>query len=243
MQNKQQYALPQENMLNLEIVGHGSVRLICSNDALHELIVGFLFNEGLISDLQQLKRLEISETSAVAWIDVDKVSLKTIRTSGLGSPILEGGVWRNSVLNDNYQEICWGIKNIFSQDYIYSCIPLMQKLAIEYGKTGGIHCSALFDNEKLLAAYEDIGRHNTLDKIAGKCLMNHISSEDTLLITSGRISSEMVRKAFRMGVSVIASYSTPTQSAYDMAIDAGMTLIGYLKKDSMRLFCGEERIV
>ena len=119
---------------------------------------------------------------------------------------------------------------------------MVDSCAVRYATTGGIHCSALFDDKSLLAIQEDISRHSTLDKLAGYCIRKEISMEDTLLITSGRISSDMVFKAGKLGASVIASYSTASQQAYEEACKAGITLIAYLGKAKECICCGEERI-
>ncbi len=79
--------------------------------------------------------------------------------------------------------------------------------AREYAATRGTHCSALFCRDDMVALYEDIGRHNTFDKLAGHCLTRGIDATGFLLATTGRVSSEMLRKAARLGVGTVASLS------------------------------------
>lgn len=118
----------------------------------------------------------------------------------------------------------------------------MSKRSARYAATVGMHASALFGTEKLFHFCEDIGRHNTLDKLTGKCLLCGEFPEDALLTVTGRISEDMVKKAGRIGVSVIASYTTATKQALTLAERLGITLIGYLQKSSRTVYRMEERI-
>jgi len=105
-----------------------------------------------------------------------------------------------------------------------------------------MHCTALFSDEKLLMFYEDIGRHNSFDKITGRCLMDGTDARDCLLITTGRVSEDMVKKAAGLGISVIASHSTPTDKALELAENCGITLIGYIRREKLNIYCGGERL-
>jgi len=112
-----------------------------------------------------------------------------------------------------------------------------------YRETGGVHTSALSDGEKILIVAEDIGRHNTLDKIAGRCLMENIWPDERILLTTGRISSEMLQKAARLGADAVISRTAPSSLAVEMAESLGITLIGYARRDRFNVYAHEERIV
>ena len=111
-----------------------------------------------------------------------------------------------------------------------------------YRETGGVHTSALSDGENVLLSAEDIGRHNTLDKIAGLCLMNGIESENKILITTGRISSEMLQKAARLQVPILISRTSPSSLSIEMAERYGITLIGYARRDRFNVYTSGERV-
>ena len=89
---------------------------------------------------------------------------------------------------------------------------------------------------------EDIGRHNTLDKIAGKILLDRIELNNRILLTTGRISSEMIQKASRIGASIVISYTSPSSLSLDAAQHMGITLIGYARRNQFRLYTHPERI-
>lgn len=228
--------LPQEHTLWLEIVGITSVGLVCTDESLRELIIGYAYNERLVDRAQDIEELVLEPEHGKARVILSgsgDIPSRQIRPSGLGGHNL-------CASTDLPQR---KLNNRYSIEYIRGCARTMDGQAVKYAQTGGMHCSALFDPRSMLSMFEDVGRHNTLDKLAGDCLLKRIPSEDTLLITSGRISSDMVRKGVRLGASVIASYSTPTQKAYEMAQKAGVTLIGYLNKEKPQILCGRERIL
>jgi FdhD protein len=107
---------------------------------------------------------------------------------------------------------------------------------------GGTHTAGLSDGERLLAVCEDIGRHNTIDKLCGACLQAGLSSRGRLLLCTGRISSDMLRKAARMGCPVVASRTTPTSMAVELAQAWKITLAGYVRGQSISVFTYPHRI-
>jgi len=111
-----------------------------------------------------------------------------------------------------------------------------------YRLSGGVHTSALSDTKNLLVVAEDIGRHNTLDKIQGECLMRGLSTRDLLLLTTGRISSEMLLKAAKVQVPVVVSRHSPTGSAVSLAHDLGIALVGRARGGRLAVYSHPERL-
>ena len=95
----------------------------------------------------------------------------------------------------------------------------------QYRSHGGIHSAAIGDREGLLLHAEDIGRHNCLDRLAGEAWFKNIDLQDKMLVTSGRVSTEMVAKASRLGIGLIASRTSPTDRAIELCQQAGITLV------------------
>jgi FdhD protein len=109
--------------------------------------------------------------------------------------------------------------------------------------TGGTHISALADSENILFRMEDIGRHNTLDKIIGKALKEKVNLDNKIILTSGRISSEMIIKVLRQGIPFLVSRSAPTDQAINTAVERGLTLIGFCRGRRMNIYSGADRII
>jgi FdhD protein len=111
-----------------------------------------------------------------------------------------------------------------------------------YRECRGVHTSALGDGTHLLALAEDVGRHNTLDKIRGDCMMRGIPTRDSVLLSTGRISSEMMTKAAKMQVPIVVSRTSPTYLALELARAWNITLVGYAHAGEILVYCGMERI-
>lgn len=226
--------LPEEYLLRLEINDRKRVTLVCTGEALEELVTGYLFNEAVIANPEQIRSLQIDigKKQACALLENPVFSGEVIRPSGLGGIQLSATApeWRP-------------VERIYTYEMLRRCIQELEQRAVKYLETGGVHCSLLFDGKTIFSLYEDIGRHNTLDKLCGDCLLRGRDARDAMLLTSGRISSDMVRKAARMGVSVIASCSTASDLALELACQANLTLISYAAKPQRSVLCVPERFI
>jgi len=108
---------------------------------------------------------------------------------------------------------------------------------------GGVHAAALCEADgQVIVVCEDVGRHNAVDKAVGHCLLQGIPLDRTMLLCSGRLSYEMVTKAIRVGIPILASISTPTALAVRLADQFGLTVVGYLRADRMTIYTHPERI-
>ena len=156
--------------------------------------------------------------------------------SGTSSPAgVEGGV-TFSDLRDRAEKV----------DSARSVAPeqisrLLQELQSDQ-EIRGMHMAALSDGDRIIAAASDVGRHNAVDKLWGYCLLHDVAAQDQILLSTGRISSEMLGKAARMGVPVVASRTSPTSLAVQLAVAWNVTLVGYVRRESMNVYAGASRI-
>jgi FdhD protein len=217
-----------EQPLTVHVNGERFVTLLCSPFQLEALVVGYLWMEKVIEDLSEITRIDISEVDGRA-----EVTLPTERilTSGCGGGItfrIDPRLFprlRSSV-RVRPQQLAARLKELFGR-------------AVHYQASRGIHGAALADAERLLVVAEDVGRHNAVDKVKGEALLRSIPTTDRVLISTGRISSEMLLKAARMGVPVVASRTSPTEMAVGLAEQLGITVIGYVRPDGLNLYAGD----
>ena len=206
-----------------------------------ELITGYLAAEGIIQKASQIKKIEFknNEKEAHLKLEVD-FNIEKFKQR----KIVLGSSCGSSFVNIEGYELLPKTKN--SQIiYAKKVLALMKKLeekSIYFHKTGGTHISALASPEKIIYSAEDIGRHNTVDKIIGESLLNELNLEDKIFLTSGRISSEMIIKIIRQKIPFLISRSAPTEAALDLALDSNLTLIGFCRGQRMNIYSGANRI-
>lgn len=121
---------------------------------------------------------------------------------------------------------------------------LLSKQAV-FACTGGLHAAGLFSpSGDLLLMREDVGRHNALDKLSGAILYDEdLHPESSILLLSGRVGFELIQKTLRAGIPIIASVGAPSSLAVDLAREAGITLIGFVRRESFNIYAGEERFI
>ena len=213
------------------------ITLLCSPKSLKELTLGFLFSEGFIEDLEVVERIQIDEDKGRAYVYLthrkslnEKLQGKRTITSGCG----KGTVFYNVLDSFKSQKI----ENTLSID-IKDVIQLTKEFNHKselFLNTGGVHSCALCDLDKILYFEEDIGRHNALDKILGRAFIDKLDLSNKLVLTSGRISSEMLIKVAKRGIPAIVSRSAPTSLAIDMAGTLNILLIGFARGQKMNIY-------
>jgi FdhD protein len=229
-----------ETPVSLTVNGQVWTTFMCTPVYLEALMVGFLFNEGVIDSMNEVEDVRICEhgDNVDIWLthDAPKPDSWT-RTSGC-----TGGVTAVASIERPEPVSLSGEFNL-SPGQVNHLVEMLFESQELYRETGGVHTSALSDGDRVILSAEDIGRHNTLDKIAGLCLMEGTWPEKRVLITTGRISSEMLQKAVRMGARVIASRTSPSSLSIELAELWGVTLIGYARRNRFNLYAAPERIL
>jgi FdhD protein len=220
-----------EALVGISINGKHFLNLMCTPCDLDALAVGFIYNEGVINSIDEIKLVEVSQNrcNIDIWLD-HSVKLPEFwqRTSGCN-----GGA--TSVTLDDTDQTTRQVISLIPEKINLLTDQLLSSQNL-YTESGGVHSSALSDGKKILVVMEDIGRHNTLDKISGKCLMETGFPKQSILLTTGRISSEMLQKSARMGVSAIISRTSPSSLSIEFAQKLGICLIGYARKDRFKIY-------
>ena len=131
---------------------------------------------------------------------------------------------------------------LMSLDDIRRLLKTFRNISSLYLETGGVHSAALSDGKEILFFSEDIGRHNAVDKLIGKAFLNGVSVENKILLTSGRVTSEIMTKAGRNRFPILISRAAPSCMAVSYAEDMGITLIGFARGDRMNIYTWPNRI-
>lgn len=230
-------AVIEETSLCLQVNGASWFRLMCSPIHQEELAVGFLYAEGIIEGLDEIKDvyLNLAESCVEVWLASEVVLPKDgSRTTGCG-----GGM--------TFADEDAGLEPVVSNlrvdpDRLMATFNTLQTADSLYAQARGVHSAGLGTQDEILVRREDVGRHNALDKLAGHSILYGVETAGRILYSSGRISSEMLRKGVRMGCPLIASRTSPTSLSVAAAEALGVTLIGYARRGSMRVYTHAERL-
>lgn len=227
-----------ETLVSLYVNGVEMVTFACMPTLQRELALGFLLNEGIIESLAEVGAAYLCAAGACVdvWLHhAARAPSRHILTSGCA-----GGV-----TFDDLQRALPPIESpiTLSIETAIASLKTLQEAAPLHRLTGGTHTSGLFKNGQLVALVEDIGRHNTLDKLRGDCALRGLDTRDSIVVTTGRVSSEMLNKAAHMGCPVIVSRTTPTSLAIHMAQAWNITLIGYVRGNRATVYTGAQRII
>jgi FdhD protein len=206
--------------------------IMCSPVHQEALVRGFLYNEGVIAHTEDIALLQMNATRTVADVFLQTGDFSAPRrftiTSGCGGGIsFQDMAETHPALKSDYRT---------TTETILERIPDLQREAHLYQQVRGVHTAVLADDKGVLFSAEDIGRHNTIDKVAGMALAEGIVTTDKMLLSSGRISSEMATKARHMGIPIVISRTAPTGMAVQLAQAWGMCLIGYARRGSFRVY-------
>ena len=228
---------PEENSVILTVNGEAWLSFSCSPFMLEELAIGFLFNEHIIESDSEVEIVRVCENNKNVDVWLDHVALKPEKwenTSGCA-----GG--KTSMVNkkENYINSDFEVE----PQLIFDLFSLLLSSKEVYKETRGIHCSLLSDGKNSHLIAEDIGRHNTIDKLAGLFLFDKKHSwSQKIILTTGRVSSEMIQKSARLGVPIVVSRTSPTKSSVEFATEHNITLIGYTRRNEFTVYSHPQRI-
>ncbi len=228
-----------EVTLRIHVNGEPLANIACAGIHLKELAVGFLRSEKIITSGKEIENIEMSKRKNCVNVtlkrkeDFLKSSVKNIASSGArGIANIHALVPLN--VPDDF--------NIKTERALGLMDELLNGSAL-HNVTGGTHCSALASRKKIVALREDIGRHNTIDMLGGYALLQKINLSKAIILTTGRISSEIVYKVWNLRIPTIISHSAPTAKAVELSRKANILLIGYVRKGKMNIYSHERRII
>ncbi|MGQ9625570.1 MAG: formate dehydrogenase accessory sulfurtransferase FdhD [Anaerolineae bacterium] len=242
-----------EEPLAIEVNGREIAVLMRLPGQEKELAVGFLLSEGIISDFRAVQMVHHCGQGLPSPDDDFSRNRVQIRVDPAG--LRSDRHWEKArLIRSGCGAVDLAIQDIelppvesdltVKMEVLFGLNSTLRQHQRAYKLAGGVHAAALFlADGHLLTLQEDIGRHNAVDKVLGYCILRGIPLEDKLLLSTGRASYEMVAKAARLGVPLLASTSSPTSLAVDLARQVRCTLVGYLRSKSMNIYTHSWRIL
>ena len=245
-----------ETEYSLFVNGQKLVRLSCTPEDLKELALGRLYTEGLVRNIRQIRSIQIQEEEQTIYVEISENEKQRIeKESGkntenevkslIESREEEPGKkepiqYRNAetTMPEKKQRSegnrIVGFSEIFSAAEVFFSQP-----GELFRETGCAHSCAFWKEREIVCSFEDIGRHNALDKVAGKLLIQEIDPGDGVIFTSGRISADYLKKIIQMGVATVVSRAAVTEAAVLLAEKYGILLLGFVRNHTGNLYAGQ----
>ncbi|OAS18255.1 formate dehydrogenase accessory sulfurtransferase FdhD [Paenibacillus oryzisoli] len=232
-----------ESPLTIVLDGEEFATIVCTPSDIVDMVTGFLASEGMIRFVDQIESLSLEEDRGFAHVKLrhlHQLSRQMVSKRFIGSCC---GKSRQFYFHNDMRTAKTVTTKLSLT--IPQCFHLMSELqaqSADFQLTGGLHNAALCTADELIVTRADIGRHNALDKIYGHILRARISVRNKALAFSGRVSSEVVLKASKIGVGILLSKSAPTDLALRLAHDLGITVVGFIRRDHLSVYTHPERI-
>jgi FdhD protein len=230
--------------LRIFLNGRELVTTLCSPIALDYLAAGILVSEGLLNNKQEIKRLSVDMNEGL--VEVETAEDRQVVSKQFFKPLIASGggkgasSFRVSDLKDDIQvdsnikvsvgEISTLIRNFLDRSSVYKV-------------TRGVHSAAFCDNQRILIFHDDIGRHNAIDKVFGECLLTDITLDKGIIITSGRISSEILLKVAKRKIPILISKAAPTNLGVRLGNSLGITITRFMINKGINIYSHDWRVV
>jgi FdhD protein len=218
----------------------------CSPSQLKELAVGYLLSEDILQSIDEIENVTLNEKENVCRIQlIDDVDLdermKNSRRSTRIIPLIKAST---SPYQRNEKIPVVKSKLSVKAQVILDSINHMNSLAKGFKETGGLHDSAIFKSDGTLVAFsEDVGRHNTVDKVIGMASLNKVDFSQCFMAITGRVPGDMIYKAAKVGLPIVASMAAVLNSGISSAEKANIALVGFVRGKRMNIYTGAERII
>jgi len=227
-----------ESRLRVRINGKDAFSLYCSPIMIKELVVGFIMTEGIINGNWCMETVSISNIGDEIVADVSSTEEPDLSGSTITSGCAGGRTFMSkkalSRIEDQFSISASKLSELYKR---------FQNISPLYRLTGCVHSAALSDGEEILCFAEDIGRHNAVDKVIGYALLEGLDFKGKIMLTSGRITSEVATKCLKWGIPILSSRAAPTELALRIATTGDMTLIGFIRGKRFNIYSAPQRIL
>ena len=225
-----------EKRIKVSVNGKDVLSLYCTPLMIRELVVGMFMTEDIIKGGWCAERMEIHYGKEVL-VDIPAEGEASTEGAVITSGCIGGITFPKRLtlqkIHDSFDIRAEGIKALFRK---------FQNASELYKLTGCVHSAALSNGSEILCLAEDIGRHNAVDKVIGYAILEQIPFKDTIMLASGRLSSEIVSKCARWRIPIVASRTSPTSLAVEIAEESGVTVVGFIRADRLNVYTHPKRI-
>lgn len=232
-----------EDILQIFINKKKTFEMVFSMTQTKALAAGFLFTQGIVREKSDIREIDFFEEKKQCHITLNGQALERLNEFKKGTQIK--GSSGGTLLQNPPAVLSYSLKDTSCITYgqVLSLIQLHWDHSELFHKTGAVHSAGLCDPSKILSYYEDIGRHNALDKLAGDILLSGIDTQDKIATLSCRMSLEIIGKIIKTGIPIVISNAAPTLSAVKLADRAGLTIIGFARGSRFNIYTHKNRIV
>lgn len=230
--------------LTIRLNGREVVTLLCTGKHPEYLAVGFLKSDAFLTSPEQITDLHVHEQDGRILADVktchdpwkNRLMERSI-TSGCG----KGTNFGRNVQTISKRHVGGDVQ--VRPEQILRLVDELHNRSSLYASTRGCHNSSLCTPDEMLLFREDIGRHNAIDMLCGECFLNDISVDDKMIVTTGRVASEILLKVVRIGIPVLVSTAVATSFTVELARKTGVTLVGNVRNGRFWVYNDQDRIL
>ncbi|BCB97265.1 sulfurtransferase FdhD [Dissulfurispira thermophila] len=226
-----------EKRLRVFVNGKEVLSFYCTPIMIRELVVGMFMTENIINGSWCAERMSI-EYGEDILVDIPAEGEVSTNGAVITSGCIGGITFPKRLtiqkIDDQFRIKTSALKELFRR---------FQNASELYKMTGCVHSAGLSDGNEIFCLAEDIGRHNAVDKVIGYAILENIPFEGKIMLASGRLSSEIVSKCAKWGIPVVASRTSPTSLAVDIAEKGGVTVVGFIRADRLNVYTNPQRII
>ena len=238
---REKTSLVKEEIWSLSVAETPVVTFLCSGNYLDELAMGYLAYKGIISAREDVLEIDIDREKNSMQINIAEgckgfVSFQMQPEAEKPLPLEPDTESSRKIRSGMGKDV------VVDREQIFDLMVQLNQQSGLYRATHGVHNSAIASPDKILVFRDDIGRHNTMDMLRGYSLINDLQLADKILVTTCRITVQIMDKVIKMGVPIVASRGITTDLALTLAEEAGITLIGFLRGGRFIVYTGIERI-
>ena len=232
-----------EEILEIVVNQDKAFEMVFSMTHTRELVAGFLFTQGIVRHKTDIENFSFSKNTKTCHISLNRPALKRLDEVKNGRSIKgsSGGALLPGAAAMVPADPFHGFQ--ITYDQVLALIQQHWDQSGLFHETGALHSAGICSPTTILSYYEDIGRHNALDKMAGAIFLNGIKTTDKVATVSCRMSLEIIGKIIKTGIPVVISNAAPTLSAVQLADKAGLTVIGFARNKRFNIYTHKQRII